>query len=137
MLARSGEITEPCPVPLVTDRHDPVFEDARLQPFPDQADDAPVADPMLHEPDQPFLADRVEERPDVGVQDLVHLPAGDPDHQRVQRIMRATSRPEPVREPEEVFLVDRVQHRSDRPWTILSSSAAIASGRCRPSAFGM
>src|SRR6266487_906332 len=40
----------------VTDGHDPVFHDARLEPFADQADDAPVADPMLHEPDEPFLA---------------------------------------------------------------------------------
>ena len=46
----------PLPGPPVTDRHDPVFQDARLEPFLDQADDAPVADPMLHEPDQPFLA---------------------------------------------------------------------------------
>jgi hypothetical protein len=40
--------------------YDPVFEDARLEPFLDQADDAPVADPMLQEADQPFLADLVE-----------------------------------------------------------------------------
>ena len=45
----------------------------------------------------------------------VHLRARDPDRQRVQRIMLAAPRPEPVREPEEIFLVDRVQdldHRS-------------------------
>src|SRR5215475_12837531 len=56
------------PYPLVTDRHDPVFQNARLEPLADQADDAPVADPMLHEPYEPFLAHRVEERSDVGVQ---------------------------------------------------------------------
>src|SRR6266566_3451144 len=49
------------PRPPVTDRHHPVFEDARLEPLLDQADDAPVADPMLQEPDQPVLADLVEE----------------------------------------------------------------------------
>ena len=69
-----------------------------------------VADPMLQEADQPFLADFVEERPNIGVQNVVHLPAVDADHQRVQRIVLAASRPEPIREPEEVFLVDRVQH---------------------------
>jgi hypothetical protein len=47
----------------VTDRHRPVFRDARLKPFLDQADDALVADPMFHETDQPFLANRVETRP--------------------------------------------------------------------------
>jgi hypothetical protein len=115
MLAKSGEITAPLPRPPLTDRHDPVFQDTRLEPFPDQADDAPVADPMLHELDQPFLAHRVEERSDIGVQYPVHLLAADPDHERIHRIMRAASRPEPVREPEEVLLVDRVQHRSRRP----------------------
>jgi len=52
------------PCPLVTDRYDPVFEDARLQPFLDQADDAPVTDPVLQEANQPFLVDFVEGRGD-------------------------------------------------------------------------
>ena len=30
--------------------YDPVFEDARLEPFTDQADDALVADPVFQEP---------------------------------------------------------------------------------------
>jgi hypothetical protein len=47
--------------PLVADRHDLVFENARLQPFPDQADDALVADAMFDEADEPFLAHRIEE----------------------------------------------------------------------------
>ena len=33
----------------------------RLEPFLDQADDAPVADPMLQEADQPILVDLIEE----------------------------------------------------------------------------
>jgi hypothetical protein len=48
------------PRPSVTDRHDSLFKDARLEPFQDQADDAPVADPMLQEADQPILADLIE-----------------------------------------------------------------------------
>src|SRR6202048_4723991 len=107
MLASSGEITAPCPVPI--------FENARLEPFLDQADHAPVADPVLHELDDPFLAHRVEERADVGVQYVVHLLALDPDNKRIHRIMRAAPGSESVREPEEVFLVDRVEHRSCRP----------------------
>src|SRR5262249_45897196 len=39
------------------------------------------------------------------------LPAADPDDQRIQRVVLAASRSEPVREAEEVFLVDRTQHR--------------------------
>jgi len=70
---------------------------------------------MLHEPDEPFLVHRVEERLDVGVQYPAHLLAVDPDTERIQRIVRAASRPEPVRDSEEVFLVDRVQQRDHRP----------------------
>jgi hypothetical protein len=61
------------------------------------------------------LADFVEEAPDVGVQDPVHLRANDPGRQGIQRIMLAPLRSEPMREPEEVFLVDRVQHRDRCP----------------------
>ena len=62
----------PLPRSRLTDRDDPVFQDARPQPFLDQADDALVADPVFQETDQPFLADRIEECADVGVQDEVH-----------------------------------------------------------------
>ena len=39
-----------------------VLENARLQPFPDQAEDALVADAMFEKPDEPFLAYRIERR---------------------------------------------------------------------------
>jgi hypothetical protein len=42
------------------DRDDPVFKDPCPEPE-DQADDAPVADPMFQEANQPFLADFIEE----------------------------------------------------------------------------
>jgi hypothetical protein len=58
------------------------------------------------------MVDRVEVRPDVRVENKVHLFGGDPDHQSIQRIMLTALRSEPVREPEEVFLVDRVPMRS-------------------------
>src|SRR5215831_12704835 len=46
--------------PHLTDRDDPLFQDTRLQPFADQADDALIADAVLHEADQPIFADRIE-----------------------------------------------------------------------------
>jgi len=49
----------------------------------------------FHEADEPVFAHLVEERPDVGVQYEVHLPAVDPDTERVKRIVRAAPRPEP------------------------------------------
>jgi site-specific DNA recombinase len=112
---RSRSHDRTLPRPTLTDGHDPVFHDARREPFADQADDAPVADPMLHEPYEPFLVHRVEERLDVGVQYEAHLLAVDPDAERIQRIVRAASWSESVRDAEEVFLVDRVQQRDHRP----------------------
>ena len=114
-LLRSGSHHRALPRPPVTDRNDSVFQDARLQPFLDQADDAPVTDPMLQEAYQPFLADFVEERPDIGVQNEAHLLAVDPDAERVHCIMGAAARSESVTEPEEVFLIDRIQQCGHRP----------------------
>lgn len=85
------------------------------RPFLDEPDDALVADPVLQEADDPFLGNLREERPDIGVENEIHLPAGDPDDQRVQRVVLAAPWPEPVREPEELLLVDRAQHRRHRP----------------------
>lgn len=74
---------------LIIGRDDPVFKNARFELFLDQADDALVADPMFNEANQPGLTDTIEERPNVGVQDVVHLRPVDPDNQGVQRIMLA------------------------------------------------
>ena len=59
--------------------------------------------------------DRVEESSDIRVENVVHLLAGDPDYQRIQRIVLATLGSEPIREPDEVLFVDRVQHCDCRP----------------------
>jgi hypothetical protein len=50
----------PLPRPSLTGRQDPVVQDARLEPFLDQAKDADVADPVLQEAEKPFMAHRVE-----------------------------------------------------------------------------
>src|ERR1700756_5403492 len=107
MLASSGEITVPCPVPLSLTVRTSSSRMPAFQPFLDQADNAPVADPVFQETDQPLLADLIEERTDVGVQYEAHLLAVDAGAERIQRIVRAASVPESIREPEEVFLVDR------------------------------
>src|SRR5690242_8084638 len=92
---------------------------------------------MFQKADEPFLADFIEERSDIGVQYVVHLGAGDADHQCVQRIVLAALGSKSVREPKELLLVDRVQHATVALWMILSSRAAIAKGRWRPSGFGI
>src|SRR5580700_118305 len=48
------------PSARVTDREHSVFQHARLKPFLDQVDHAPISNPMLQETDQPLLADRIE-----------------------------------------------------------------------------
>ena len=59
-IGEQREIYRALPCPRLTNRHDPIFKDARLQPFLDEADYAQVADPVLHETDQPSLVDRIE-----------------------------------------------------------------------------
>ena len=59
-LLRSRSDLRSLPGSPVADRHRPVFENARPQPFANQADDAPVADAVLHKTDQPVLAHRIE-----------------------------------------------------------------------------
>src|SRR5438128_3714919 len=93
-------------------RYLPLLHHPDLQPFADQPHHAPVTDPVLDKADQPIMAYRVEEAPDIGVQYPVHPRARDPDRQRVREpsahgldpwgIVLAAPRPEPIREPEEV-----------------------------------
>jgi putative ABC transport system substrate-binding protein len=63
--------------------------------------------------------------------------AVDPDAERIQRIVRAAPRPEPVRDAEESSSYIAFSSATTARWTILSSRAATASGRCRPSGLGM
>ncbi len=85
------------------------------EPFLDQPQDPSVRDPVLKELQKPRLVEAPEEIADVRVEHPVHLLPLDPDRERIQRIMRAAPRPEPVGETEEVHLVDRVQHLDDGP----------------------
>jgi hypothetical protein len=113
-LASSGEITDPLPGPLITDLYDSIFEDTRLEPFLDQANHARVLDPVLYETNKPFLTDQIEKAPDIRVENVAHLSAGDSNDERVQRIVLAVPRSKSVRNPEKVILVDRVQHCENR-----------------------
>jgi hypothetical protein len=55
----------PLPRPLFTDRDDPVFQHARLQPLPDHAVDTWITDPMLDETHKPTFTDFVEKGSNV------------------------------------------------------------------------
>src|SRR5467141_4080908 len=115
MLASSGEITEPCPVPLSLTVTIPSSSTPALSHFwirrmmrlsPTRCSTKRISHSWLTVS---------KKRADVGVQNEVHFPAADSHRERVERIMRSASGPESIREPEEVFLVDRVQHRNRRP----------------------
>jgi hypothetical protein len=79
------------------------------------------------------LVHRVEERSDIGIEYVAHLLADDPDAERVERIMRAASGSESIREPEEFFLVDRVQQRDHRSLDNLVLQSRDASGTSQTS----
>ena len=70
---------------------------------------------MLYKTDEPFMVHRIEERADVGIQYPAHLPAADPDDERIECLVSAASRSESIRESEELFLVNRIQHLDRRP----------------------
>ena len=109
-LLRSGRHHRPLRGALLRRTPHIVLHHANLQPFADQAQHAPVANPLFHEPHHPIVVDAVEEGPDIGVHDPVHRLALNADRERVQRVVLSPSGSKPVGEAEEVRLVDRIQN---------------------------
>src|SRR5713226_9974814 len=79
-----------------------VFRYSRLQPFLNQAKYPAIGHPMLDELHRPFMAQVIEEATDVGIEHPVHPLPLNAHRQRVQRLMRAASGPEPIRKALEV-----------------------------------
>ena len=73
-----------------------IFEHACRQPFGNQPDNSPVANPMFDEADQPILVNLVEKGLNVAVEHPVDPPLPDPE--RIQRLMLAALRSETVAE---------------------------------------
>ena len=65
--------------------------------------------------DQPLLADRVEERTDVGIEDPVHLASCHSDIESIQRLVLTASGSEPIAEPQKLRLIDRRENGHHRP----------------------
>jgi site-specific DNA recombinase len=92
-----------------------IIEHACRQPFGDQPDNSPIANPMFDEADQPLLVNLVEKGLNVAVEYPVDPPLPDPERERIQRLMLVTLRSETVAEAQELRLIDRRQdchHRS-------------------------
>src|SRR4029077_21105833 len=95
--------------------HASIFEYACRQPFGNQPDDSPVANPMFDETDQPFPADLVEKGLNVAIEHPADPPLPAPERERIQRLMLVALRSETVAEAQELRLIDRRQdchHRS-------------------------
>ena len=83
----------------------------------------------FHPLEAPGLSWRTEKAPDVGVEHPVHLLPFQPHNQRIQRLVRAAARAEPVREAFEVDLVNLVEDRqSTTPSNPLRRRASRESG---------
>ena len=92
----------------------PILQHAGVQPFLDEPHDAPVRNPVLDELHQPLVVNGIEEATNVDVEHPVHLSRQQSRVERIQRIVLAASRPEPVREAEKVRFIDGVHHLDRR-----------------------
>ena len=64
---------------------------------------------MLQELQHPFMSDVVEEALDVGIEYPVHPLLLQPRIERIERLVRISSRPEPIRKALEVHLVNFIE----------------------------
>src|SRR5260370_24442427 len=92
----------------------PILQHAGVQPFLYQPHDALIGHPMLDALDKPFVGKPIEKTFNVKIAHPFHLSRQHSRVQRIQRLVRTSSWPEPVREAEKIRFVDGVQHL-DRP----------------------
>src|ERR1700758_1422008 len=111
MLASKGLMTCPCPVPVSVTRRPAVFDNANVNPFPNQPEDAAVAHPSLDERHELAPHNPVEVALNVGFEDICGCAVTNRAANRVERVVRTPTRAEAVGACEEVLLVNRVEHR--------------------------
>src|SRR5580692_3936165 len=92
----------------------PILQHAGVEPFLDQSHDAPICYPVLDELHQPFVRNRIEKAAYINIEHPVHFSRQQSRIERVQRLMLASPRPEPVRKSEKIRFVDSVQHLDRR-----------------------
>lgn len=83
----------------------PIFEHARVQPFLDEPHHAPVRYAMFDELHQPFVRDRIEKAADVQIEHPAHMLRQQSRVKRIQRVMLASPRTEPIRESEDATVI--------------------------------
>ena len=87
-----------------------VFRYSGFQPFLDQAEHAAISHAVFNELHRPFVAHIVKEPANVRIQHPVHSPPVDAHTERIERLVRAASRPEPVGKALEVHLVNLIEN---------------------------
>src|SRR6185312_7849607 len=88
-----------------------VFRYSGFQPFLDQAEHAAISHAMLDELHRPFVAHIVKEPTNVRIEHPVHSLPENTHIQRVERLMRAATGTEPIREALEIDLIYLVEDR--------------------------
>ena len=91
-----------------------VFQHTRLQPLLDQADDPPITNSVFDESYEPLSAQSIEEPRYVGVENPVDFTCINSVCERIQRIVLAAPRSEPIADPQKLRLVDRREDRNHR-----------------------
>jgi hypothetical protein len=85
---------------------DSIFHHSRFQKLPDQFQNLPVRDPVLHDLSQRPVIDRIKEPLDVCVDHPIHLPGLHWDAHHFYGIVRSPVGPEPEGVVTEVRLVN-------------------------------
>src|SRR5450759_2182058 len=82
-----------------------LLRNTRRQPFANQADDTGIAHAVLDKFHDPFLAHLVKEPSDVRIEYPVHSPPVEPNTERIQRLVRVSTGPEPIRKATKIRLI--------------------------------
>src|SRR6202022_3385714 len=111
MLARSGEITEPCGVPVFGSDHLPSSITPAFSHFwisrSMRGSATRCSMNLIIQP----LSEIVEKASDISVQNVVHLLLQERVRQRIQRVMLAAPRAKAIRESEKVLFIDLIEDR--------------------------
>jgi hypothetical protein len=89
-----------------------IFQDARFQPAPDQADQAWIADSVFHKPQDPLVIEASEEILQIRLQHPTNFAAGNHLVEGRQSMMGAQLWPAAKRTGQEVLFINGGQHLS-------------------------
>src|SRR6266571_8935341 len=110
-IGQQGTDYLPLSGPCLGGQETAIFDDADVNPFPNQAEDAAVAYPSLDERHELAPHDGVEVALNVGFENIRHRSAANRADDGIERVVGTATGTEAVRAWEKVLLVDRIEHR--------------------------